>query len=156
MKSMKHVLFICTGNYYRSRFAEAVFNHLAEQDNLNWRAFSRGLAIHLAPDDRLANQTRAALCSRGIPLHHTAHDKASITESDLRRASLCIALKETEHRPYLCALSPEWEDQIVYWHIHDVEITPADEALPEIEAKVTALVNQLTAGKQPSEISHAD
>ena len=41
------VLFVCTGNYYRSRFAEAVFNHLAAARGLPWRAVSRGLAVHL-------------------------------------------------------------------------------------------------------------
>jgi len=43
--SHRHVLFLCTGNYYRSRFAEIVFNHVAVRMNLNWRATSRGLAI---------------------------------------------------------------------------------------------------------------
>ena len=46
--TMNLLLFICTGNYYRSRFAEAVFNHHAKQRGLPWRAFSRGLAIHPA------------------------------------------------------------------------------------------------------------
>jgi hypothetical protein len=27
--AMKSVLFLCTGNYYRSRFAEELFNHRA-------------------------------------------------------------------------------------------------------------------------------
>ena len=40
----KTVLFLCTGNYYRSRFAEILFNHLAGQSKLAWRADSRGLA----------------------------------------------------------------------------------------------------------------
>ncbi len=42
---MKKILFLCTGNYYRSRFAEKLFNNLATQKNLDWEADSRGLAI---------------------------------------------------------------------------------------------------------------
>src|SRR5689334_10207605 len=42
---MKTVLFLCTGNYYRSRFAEELFNHWAEQYALDWAARSRALAI---------------------------------------------------------------------------------------------------------------
>lgn len=141
---MNYLLFLCTGNYYRSRFAEAVFNHHAEQNKLPWRAFSRGLAVHLAPDDGLSSHTRAALAARGIPLHFTAADKAPLTESDLGRATIRIALKEAEHRPYLHALFPEWEERIVYWHIHDLDETTADEALPEIEALVLALVKDLS------------
>ena len=42
------VLFLCTGNYYRSRFAEALFNSLAKRAELNWTADSRGLATDRA------------------------------------------------------------------------------------------------------------
>ncbi len=38
------VLFLCTGNYYRSRFAEALFNAVAGKMGLPWKATSRGLA----------------------------------------------------------------------------------------------------------------
>ena len=41
---MNAVLFLCTGNYYRSRFCEEYFNHLAQGHSLPWRADSRGLA----------------------------------------------------------------------------------------------------------------
>lgn len=56
---MKSVLFLCTGNYYRSRFAEEFFNHWAEQYVLNWLARSRALAIergkvNVGPISRLA------------------------------------------------------------------------------------------------------
>jgi protein-tyrosine-phosphatase len=43
--SVRAVLFLCTGNYYRSRFAEGLFNHLASQLRLGWRADSCGLAL---------------------------------------------------------------------------------------------------------------
>ena len=42
--SQKVVLFLCTCNYYRSRFAEIVFNHKARKAGLDWQATSRGLA----------------------------------------------------------------------------------------------------------------
>jgi protein-tyrosine-phosphatase len=35
------VLFLCTGNYYRSRFAEELFNHHADRAGLNWIAQRR-------------------------------------------------------------------------------------------------------------------
>ena len=41
----KTVLFLCTGNYYRSRFAEILFNSVAEKMGLPWKASSRGLAL---------------------------------------------------------------------------------------------------------------
>jgi protein-tyrosine phosphatase len=42
---VKRVLFLCTGNYYRSRFAGELFNHHAQRAELNWIAQSRGLAL---------------------------------------------------------------------------------------------------------------
>lgn len=33
------VLFLCTGNYYRSRFAEALFNYRTTTELLAWSAF---------------------------------------------------------------------------------------------------------------------
>ena len=44
-RSEKTVLFLCTGNYYRSRFAEVLFNSVAGKMGLSWRASSRGLAL---------------------------------------------------------------------------------------------------------------
>ncbi len=41
----KTVLFLCTGNYYRSRFAEVLINFVAGRMGLPWRALSRGLAV---------------------------------------------------------------------------------------------------------------
>jgi protein-tyrosine phosphatase len=45
------VLFLCTGNYYRSRYAEEVFNFHAAAEGLAWRAFSRGLAEASSPEN---------------------------------------------------------------------------------------------------------
>ena len=40
----KTVLFLCTGNHYRSRFAEILFDSVARKLGLPWRASSKGLA----------------------------------------------------------------------------------------------------------------
>ena len=43
-RKLKTVLFLCTGNYHASRFAEILFNTVAGKMGLAWRASSRGLA----------------------------------------------------------------------------------------------------------------
>jgi protein-tyrosine phosphatase len=47
----KLVLFLCTVNYYRSRCAEELFNHLARVEGITWRAFSRGAAEKRSSDN---------------------------------------------------------------------------------------------------------
>jgi protein-tyrosine phosphatase len=65
---MKTVLFLCTGNYYRSRFAEELFNHRAARDGLSWVAQSRALAIERGINNigPLATVVLKALEERGL------------------------------------------------------------------------------------------
>jgi protein-tyrosine phosphatase len=103
------ILFICTGNYYRSRFAEALFNHHAELRGLNWRAISRGLAIErVIQINKLSHFTLAAMLQRGIKRQHTSEDLNALTSLDLIETDLAIAMCETEHRPMMIEKYPLW------------------------------------------------
>jgi len=140
----KRVLFICTGNYYRSRFAEAVFNHHAERIGSCWRAFSRGLAIHMAPDfPLLSEHTSAALAMRGIDLHHTGRVRVQLSEADLLASDFIVALKEAEHRPMFIQQFPSWTERVRFWKVSDLDEAQASEALPAIERLVEALLDEL-------------
>jgi len=140
---MSEVLFICTGNYYRSRFAEAVFNHHAQRAKLPWRAFSRGLAIEMAPPGAISPHTLERLQRRSIPLAATGPHPQPLVEADLRRATRAIAVKEAEHRPMIEARFPAWVERVEFWHVHDLDAALPDEALDELEARVRALVAEL-------------
>ncbi len=140
---MPEILFLCTGNYYRSRYAEALFNHEAARRGLQWRAFSRGLAIHLAPPDGLSPHTTRRLQERRISLQHTAPAPRQAAEADFRRAARVVALKETEHRPLMARLHPAWENRVEYWEISDLDGATPDTALAAIEAHVARLLDGL-------------
>jgi protein-tyrosine phosphatase len=139
---MREVLFICTGNYYRSRFAEAVFNHAVRHDGLPWAAFSRGLAIHLVDGD-LSVHTELALRQKDISLGHTARSREALTETDLQRAHHAVALKRDEHFAMMSAQFPEWAERITYWTVHDIDQTEPALALAEIEGLVAGLLREL-------------
>jgi protein-tyrosine phosphatase len=139
---VRHVLFLCTGNYYRSRFAEACFNHLVRANHHPWRAFSRGLAVHLVDGD-LSPQTRQGLLERGIPLHHTAPTRQDLTLADLQAADHIVALKESEHRPLLTARFPDWLDRVEFWHVDDLDCATPAATLPAIETLVEDLAQRL-------------
>ena len=140
----KQVLFICTGNFYRSRFAEALFNHLAEARKLSWRAFSRGLAIHWA-EGRLSPIVVEGLAVRGIQRRHTGTDRVQLTAGDFDSSTIRIAMSRAEHLPMMRSQFPNWADKIQYWQIEDVPKTSPEVALPAIESKVIDLLDHLTS-----------
>lgn len=142
---MNEILFVCTGNYYRSRLAEALFNFEAERANLSWRAFSRGLCTWLVPPNSLSADTEAALQARNIPVTYAAVGPTQISAKAIEQATRTIALKEAEHRPMFEHDFPSLIDRIEYWHVHDIDVAHPDEAIPEIEIRVRALLEELQA-----------
>src|SRR5580704_10053905 len=92
----KTVLFLCTGNYYRSRFAEHFFNHVVVGEGLAWQADSRGLALERGvgnpgPMSRTAMQTLERL---GVVVPQPLRFPRVVDEDDFQRAALIVALKE--------------------------------------------------------------
>jgi protein-tyrosine phosphatase len=146
----KKVLFICTANYYRSRFAEAAFNHYAERRAPDWCAFSRGLAIGMAQGP-ISPHTKRGLERYGIERRHTAPGRVQLQEADLLAAHLIVAMKKTEHRSMIAMQFPEWVDRITYWNISDLCDVGPENILPVIERQVIALIDTLCEKASPSE-----
>jgi len=138
------VLFLCTGNYYRSRFAEYLFNHYAPSYSLCWQAFSRGLAIELLQEDAgpISPYTLHGLALRDIPIG-SIRAPIALTEQDLDSAKHIVALKQTEHQPLLHSRFPGWVERVEYWQIDDIEDAHPNDALPQIESAVLALLQRL-------------
>ncbi len=140
------LLFLCTGNYYRSRFAEMLFNALAQEAELNWMADSRGIATeglnNLGP---ISAHAVIGLETRGIVPKVVRFPK-QVREDDLRSADMIIALNEPEHRRLLEERFPSWSDRVGYWHIDDVGLAPADIAMAQIEEQTKSLISHLCQG----------
>lgn len=139
------LLFLCTGNYYRSRFAEFLFNDLARQAAASWTSHSCGLALergvrNIGPISPHAAQ---GLANRGIWLPETLRYPVQVQEQDLQAADLIVALSRAEHRSLVEQRFPRWPEQIEYWHIDDLNVAPADEALAGIEREVRRLLQRL-------------
>jgi len=139
------VLFLCTGNYYRSRFAEELFNHMAAETGLEWQATSRGIAIELGLHNigPMSPHALRDLADRGIAVRGVRRFPVQLQKEDLAGADRIIALKEAEHRPLLMARFPGWAGRVEYWHVDDLEDRPPWEALAEIERHVAELIRQL-------------
>jgi protein-tyrosine phosphatase len=143
---MNKILFLCTGNYYRSRFAEHLFNWLAIKQELDWQADSRGLALERGVNNvgAISRYAAEALAARLVQVPDNERFPQSVSEQDFQAASKVIALDEIEHRPLMHERFPQWVDLIEYWLIHDIDkITPM-EALAHIETNILQLIAQLT------------
>jgi predicted translation initiation factor SUI1 len=138
------VLFLCTGNYYRSRFAEILFNSIAGKMGLPWRALSKGLALERGAKNigPIATATIKALEACGVrDAAATSRFPAPLSNDDLATARIIVALKRDEHLPLLEERHPAWAEKVEFWQIDD----DAD-ALSLIEREVNGLVARLLGG----------
>ena len=148
MTVTKLILFLCTGNYYRSRYAEELFNFHARTEGLAWRAFSRGLGENTPPENvgPMSRHTLKALRKRGIVPEGAERYPLLCSLADFDLAHFVIALKEAEHRPLLAKKFPGWENRVSYWHVHDIDIAEPVKAV----AGMDRLVRDLTRNIKPS------
>lgn len=145
------VLFLCTGNYYRSRFAEIYFNWHAEQLGLSWRAESRGLRLEASNPGHMSCFTISRLADWGISIEKYRRFPQDLNQTDLEVADRIVAVKGTEHRPLMEQRFPDWLERVEFWEVHDIDCSEPSEALPHLEREVTALLLRLRSqGTNPS------
>jgi protein-tyrosine phosphatase len=135
--SLKRLLFLCTGNYYRSRYAEILFNAKASAIRLAWRANSRGLDFTAGKNNvgPLSLFVADRLKRRGFGLVASPRMPQQVSASDFAGADLVIALNEAEHRPILVARFAEWVHRVEYWHVYDTDRAEPNEALSNVKSK---------------------
>ncbi len=126
----KTILFICSGNYYRSRLAEILFNHEAQKSGLPWVAHSRGL---LSARELKGLSEHAARYLHHLKLDHLAkhaRNPVVVDVEDLTDSDMVIALCRTEHRPMIeqkfltLAKALHKNGRIRYWNIYDIPGRP--------------------------------
>jgi protein-tyrosine-phosphatase len=130
------ILFVCSGNAYRSPLAEALLKKLRpdlEVDSAGLRAvipISRKVREYLAKRD-------AAQYLKKAP--------QGIVEKKLREYDLIVAMEHV-HTNAVLSVCPECETRIVEWNIEDpyfLEREDAEKVYVRIENKVEELVESL-------------
>jgi translation initiation factor 1 len=149
-RKTKTVLFLCTGNYYRSRFAEVLFNSVAGKMGLRWSASSRALALergvnNVGPMAVSAVETLEAMGIRATDAFTRL--PAQVTSEDLEQVDRIVALKKDEHLPLLEERFPAWAEKVEFWHVDD-----APEVLGLIEQEIMGLVARILGGGNRPEL----
>jgi protein-tyrosine-phosphatase/ADP-ribose pyrophosphatase YjhB (NUDIX family) len=142
---MKSVLFLCTGNYYRSRFAEELFNQRATDAHSDWSALSRALAIERGINNvgPISPVALRALEERGLVARASNRYPQQCAIADLEAADCIVALNEPEHRPLMLERFARWATRTEYWKIDDVEYLRPSVALAMIDRQVDVLLDRL-------------
>lgn len=142
-KPNKKILFVCTGNYYRSRFAESYFNWKAANSALPWQAVSRGL-LPVPGRKGISRTVQQELAIMGVPDSRTISDPQQLTRQDLLTSDYVVILDEEEHRPMMEQQFPGMApNNLHYWHIHDFPYMQEHEACSAMAAKIDGLVIEL-------------
>ena len=158
----RRLIFVCTGNYYRSRLAELLFNHYASPLGLRWHAESRGLMVS-GRIRGLADE--AHLCAEAHGLENiSARNPLPLLVDDLAEAGLVVLMNRAEHEPMMerdfrpIFRSLASRGTLRSWNVYDLPAPraawrtepppsqPAVSSTEQIDFAVRALVTEL-AGK---------
>ena len=158
MTTTNRVLFLCTGNYYRSRYAEEIFNHHVRREGLDWHAFSRAVAEQLSPENvgPISQYTLEALQAKGIAPEGAARHPVLCTIADFAEAQLVVALKDAEHRPMIERRFAGVAHRVEYWNVDDIEFLDPPTALGTIDELVGQLIRSLRSGSRSTAPCPAD
>lgn len=148
MTDKTKVTFVCTGNYYRSRFAESYFNYLCDILKLNFEADSYGLAIHYA--DELAEEhgeispySKERMEQIGIPDHYFDRDRKSLTKDAIENSDIIIAMDKEEHTEMIMEQFPSYINQFNFFEVKDVFDWEPKKTLDETQKNVEKMINEI-------------
>ena len=132
---VKQVCFVCTGNLYRSKYAEACFNNLCITNGINdIRAFSRGLAAQPTENYehgeaftipiRLAIPTYERMVEKKIPFCLMGPTNVMLSEYDCASSDVIVLMNKDEHMPKMEDRFPNHLDKIECYEIGDKHYLP--------------------------------
>lgn len=138
----KKVVFICTGNFYRSRYAEAYFNCKAAWKKAPYKAISRGFRVD--PDlGPISTFALLRIVERGISADCFENRAKMLYQGDIESNDIAICMYEKEHKPMAEIFCESVEDRIIYWNIPDINENSSNKTLDLIEKNVDNLFDTI-------------
>ena len=130
------VLFVCSGNAFRSPVAEALLKKFKPEIEVGSAGIHPAIPISEAAKEYLAKENAEQYLKK-VP---EGLDSKQVDEYDL-----VVAMKP-EHKDAVLRKCPECENKIVVWNIDDPYFLPhgfAEKIFKRIKDKVTELANSL-------------
>ncbi|UCE96281.1 MAG: hypothetical protein JSV51_01330 [Candidatus Bathyarchaeota archaeon] len=130
------VLFVCTGNAYRSPVAEALLKNVKPDIKADSAGIDPGIPISEAAKKYLINEN----AQKYLKSHPEGLVGKNLISYDL------IVAMESKHKEVLINSCPQCAEKIVVWNIDDPYFLPhgyAEKIFNQIKEKVTKLVNSL-------------
>jgi protein-tyrosine phosphatase len=130
------ILFVCTGNAFRSPVAEALLKKYKPEIEVDSAGTNPSIPISSSARNYLVNED-AQMFLKKTP--------ESLNEKKLNEYNLIIAMKP-EHRLSILRKCPECKDKIVVWNIIDpyfLSSQDSDRVFKEINCKVKEFIEKL-------------
>lgn len=140
---MNNILFVCTGNIFRSRFAEEVFNHLCKINGVDATAFSAGLQVGRYKQRKIYWPAMNELERLKIEPLRSNEESVHIDDIDVSIYDQIICMDEEEHKPMVRSNELLSGFTFQYWNIVDMPKVSSDISLPKCYKKVESLIDQL-------------
>ena len=130
------ILFVCSGNAYRSPVAEALLRKLRPEIKVDSAGIHPAIPISEAAKSYLGREN----ATKHLKQTPEGLDKKKLDEYDL-----IVAMKE-DHKDAILSRCPKCTDRIVIWNIDDPYFLPhgyTEKIFKEIKGKVAELANSL-------------
>jgi protein-tyrosine phosphatase len=133
------ILFVCTGNAYRSPVAEALLKQLNPEVEVDSAGISPAIPISEAVFKYLAEEDAQ---------RYLKDRPESYSQKNLHSYDLIVAMEE-RHKEAIIGRCPQCTDRIIVWNISDPYFLPQEytrKVFDEIKTRVQSLHKSLSKG----------
>ena len=145
---MYKILFVCSANIFRSRFAEEVFNSLTQSSKISAQAFSAGLKVGEYHIRKIYRPAMDQLKHLNITPKRPDELSVHINDINLQDYDRFICMDENEHRPMVESNPLVQNIDFEYWNIIDEPKVESDVSLPICYNNVKELILDLNGELQ--------